>query len=96
MTELRLCEVHGELCYFHCFECYPDKRIPSITVGNNIIGTVLFVKAIVEFPNGKVKRVNIEDITFCDGINRELSSKNAIKSGLTYNEWRKIYKGEQR
>ena len=71
--ELRLCEVDGELGYFHTWEQF-SKPIPeSLLRGGAPAGVISHVFGIVEFKDG-VRRVDPYRIKFCDEINDVLTS----------------------
>lgn len=71
--ELRLCEVEGELGYFHCWEHCSKPIPPSAMKGGHPGGQLSQVYGIVEFKD-KVQRVHPYDIKFCDEINATLTS----------------------
>lgn len=70
--ETRLCEVDGELGYFHTWEQRSDVVEPSIMRGGHPGGSVSRVYGIVEFKD-RVRRVDPYQIKFCDEINAGLS-----------------------
>lgn len=76
--ELRLCEVNGELGYFHCWEHYSTMIDASPMIGGHPGGQVSHVFGIVEFKDG-VRRVTAESIKFCDETNEILTSFNETK-----------------
>lgn len=77
--ETRLCEVDGELGYFHTWEQYAKTIDPSIMVGGHPGGQISWVFGIVEFKDG-VRRVDPCRIKFCDEQNAMLAEmEEAIK-----------------
>lgn len=89
MSELRLCEVNGEIGYFHCWEHWSNVVDASPMIGGHPGGTVSTVCGIVEFSNG-VQRIDPTEILFCDEKNAALNeintehmnrSKEQIKKG---------------
>lgn len=70
--ELRLCEVDGELGYFHTWEHYSTVIDASPMIGGHPGGVISYVRGIVEFKDG-VRRVTAESIKFCDEINEGLT-----------------------
>lgn len=75
--ERRLCEVNGELGYFHCWEHYSTVVDPSPMIGGSPGGTVSYVNAIIETKDGVI-RVPATSVKFCD-------EENAILAGLEKN-----------
>lgn len=73
--ETRLCEVNGELGYFHCWEPYSTPIEPSPMIGGHPGGMFSRVCGIVEFSDG-VEKVFPEDIRFCDDQNSILNEMN--------------------
>lgn len=73
-NKLRLCEVGGELGYFHCWEQY------ITTVGSTSGTQISRVYAVIEFPN-RVQRVDPIDMKFVDETNHFLGSMNRSKKG---------------
>ena len=73
-NKLRLCRVKGEIGYFHTWEHYMDVIGQSPMVGGHPGGQISYAHAIVEFPEGVVKRVDIKDILFIDEINSKLQA----------------------
>lgn len=70
--EKRLCEVEGELGYFHCWEHF-SKPIPASNLaGGHPSGFRAGVCGIVEFSNC-VTRVDPYKIRFCDEENETLN-----------------------
>lgn len=67
----RLCEVKGELGYFHLWERYSDVIDASPLCGGHPAGQIGQVYGIVEFKDG-VRRVNPVFIKFCDEKNASL------------------------
>ena len=74
-NELRLCKVHGELGYFHCWEHFSQPVPAGATVGSPPAGVVSYVSGIVEFDEG-IRRVDPVSIQFCDETHATLSSWN--------------------
>lgn len=70
--ERRSCIVDGQMCLFHCWEQYGAVLEPSLLIGGHPGGQVARVYGIVEFPDGTVKRVDINDIKFNDKEQRDL------------------------
>lgn len=88
--ELRLCEVDGELGYFHCWEQYAKTVEPSVMAGGAPGGQFGCVYGIVEFEDG-VRRVDPWRIKFCDEINVSLTNMTeAIKK---VKEWEGVNDG---
>lgn len=73
MSELRLCDVKGELGYFHCWEQWSNVVAPSPMIGGYPGGTVSHVYGIVEFCDG-IRRVDPTDIFFCDEKGAEIEA----------------------
>lgn len=61
----RLCEVKGELGYFHLWEQWSNVVDASLLRGGHPAGQIGQVYGIVEFKDG-VRRVDPESIKFCD------------------------------
>lgn len=78
----RLCEVNGELGYFHIFEQWSDVIDASPLQGGHPGGQISRVYGIVEFKD-RVAKVDPTKIKFCDETNE----------GLLINE---VLKGEKR
>lgn len=76
--ELRLCEVNGEIGYFHCWEHWANVVDAGFAVSSHPGGQVARVHAIVEFKDG-VKRVDPSYIKFCDETNDILKEFNDMK-----------------
>ena len=74
--ETRLCEVNGELGYFHCWEHWSNVIDASPLRGGHPGGQIGQVYGIVEFP-GEVRRVEPCKIHFKDEINDVLRMMNA-------------------
>ena len=70
--ELRLCEVNGELGYFHCWEQWSKPIPPSVMAGGPPGGQLSQIFGVVEFGDG-VRRVDPTAIKFCDEINATLT-----------------------
>lgn len=79
--ELRLCEVNGEIGYFHCWEHYSNPSQASVLVGGAPEGVFSKIFGIVEFSSG-VRRVDSCEIKFCDEMNAML------------HEWNRMWKGD--
>ena len=76
--ELRLCEVDGEVGYFHIWEQF-SKPIPeSLLRGGAPAGVISHAFGVVEFENG-VRRVDPTQIKFCDETNAILKDFNEMK-----------------
>lgn len=76
--ETRLCEVDGELGYFHCWEHWSNVIDASpLRGGGHPGGQIRQVYGIVEFKDG-VRRIDPAKIKFCD-------DENAI---LVWRRWR--------
>lgn len=69
----RLCEVKGELGYFHLWEQWSNVVDASPLRGGHPGGQIGQVYGIVEFKDG-VRRVDPESIKFCDEENASLCS----------------------
>ncbi len=69
----RLCEVKGELGYFHLWEQWSNTVDASPFLGGHPGGQIGQVYGIVEFKDG-VRRVDPESIKFCDEENAALCS----------------------
>lgn len=78
--ETRLCEVNGELGYFHCWEHYSKPVPASIMAGGPPAGVISRVYGIVEFKD-RVGRVEPHHIKFCDEQNAVLNEMNKIQKG---------------
>lgn len=63
--ETRLCEVKGEVGYFHLWEQWSNVVGESLLRGGHPGGQIGQVYGIVEFKDG-VRRVDPVDIHFCD------------------------------
>ena len=75
--ETRLCEVDGELGYFHCWEHWSNVIDASPLRGGHPGGQIGLIYGIVEFKDG-VRRIDPAKIKFCD-------DENAI---LVWRRWR--------
>lgn len=73
--ERRLCTVNGETGYFHTWEQYSKPIEASPMIGGHPGGVVSYILGIVEFEDG-VKRVDPNEIKFCDEENEMLSVFN--------------------
>ena len=73
--ETRLCEVGGEIGYFHTWEQYSQPVGASPFVGGPPAGVIARVFGIVEFEDG-VREVDPCRIKFCDEIATELVEWN--------------------
>lgn len=71
--QTRLCEVKGELGYFHLWEQWSNVADASLLRGGHPAGQIGQVYGIVEFKDG-VRRVDPESIKFCDEENAALYS----------------------
>lgn len=69
----RLCEVKGELGYFHLWEQWSNVSDVSLLRGGHPAGRIGQVYGIVEFKDG-VRRVDPVSIKFCDEENELLSA----------------------
>lgn len=69
----RLCEVKGELGYFHLWEQWSNVVDASLLRGGHPAGQIGQVYGIIEFKDG-VRRVDPESIKFCDEENAALCS----------------------
>lgn len=67
----RLCEVKGELGYFHLWEQWSNVVDASLLRGGHPAGQIGQVYGIVEFKDG-VRRVDPVSIKFCDEENATL------------------------
>lgn len=67
----RECEVNGELGYFHTWEHWSRPVESSPLIGGAPAGVISKVFGIVEFKDG-IRRVNPEDIKFCDDDHDQL------------------------
>jgi len=76
----RLCEVNGDIGYFHTWEQRSDVIEPSLMIGGSPGGQISKVFGIVEFDD-RVTRVDPTHIKFIDGINAGLAIKNSRKGG---------------
>lgn len=70
--ETRLCEVNGELGYFHCWEHWSNAIDTSPLRGGHPGGQIGQVHGIIEFTDG-VRRVDPSKIKFCDEENALLA-----------------------
>lgn len=77
--ERRLCEVNGELGYFHCWENYSDVVAPSLMQGGHHGGQYSRMLGIVEFPDG-MRRVEVTDIRFVDEEARDIIQINKMRN----------------
>lgn len=69
--QTRLCEVKGELGYFHLWEQWSNVVDASLLRGGHPAGQIGQVYGIVEFKDG-VRRVDPVSIKFCDEENAAL------------------------
>lgn len=76
--ELRLCEVNGEVGYFHTWEQFSKPIGESPLMGGPPAGVISHVFGIVEFQGG-VRRVDPIYIKFCDETNACLKDFNEMK-----------------
>lgn len=84
--ERRLCEVNGEIGYFHTWESYSTVVDASPIRGGHPGGQISQVYGLVEFVDG-VRRVSPTTIKFCDEENSILKDFNEMKK---LNEERKV------
>lgn len=84
--ETRLCEVDGELGYFHTWEQYAKIIDPSVRVGGHPGGQISWVFGIVEFKDG-VRRVDPYRIKFCDEQNAMLAEMEEEEAIKKIKEW---------
>ena len=70
-NEKRLCNVNGEIGYFHRWESFSKPLEASPLVGGAPAGVFSKVFGIVEFKDG-VRRVDPTDVHFCDEQNELL------------------------
>lgn len=82
MCTKRLCEVNGQIGYFHGIEQYSNPVEPSPFVGGHPGGVISYCRAIVEFP-GKVEYVGVTDVRFIDKESALLSLINECWDVLT-------------
>lgn len=78
----RLCEVRGELGYFHLWEQWYDNISASALRGGHPGGQIGQVYGIVEFEDG-VRRIDPVKIKFCDDDNAMLAelAKHKMEDG---------------
>ena len=76
----RICEVNGEIGYFHTWEQWSNVIDASPLAGGHPGGQVSQVYGIVEFPDG-VRRVSPTFIKFRDEINGGLAVMNSRMKG---------------
>ena len=76
--ELRLCEVDGEVGYFHTWEQWSEVVGESLLRGGHPGGQIGQVFGIVEFQDG-VRRVDPAKIKFRDETNQILKDFNEMK-----------------
>lgn len=69
--QYRLCEVNGEIGYFHGWEVISDVISPSPMIGGHPGGQLSRAYGIVEFPD-RIEEVRPAQIKFRDGISGEL------------------------
>lgn len=84
-NELRLCKVHGELGYFHCWEHFSQPVPAGATAGSPPAGVVSYVSGIVEFDGG-IRRVDPVSIQFCDETHATISAWNKHEKERCTNE----------
>ena len=77
-NELRLCEVDGEVGYFHTWEHRANVVDASPMIGGHPGGQISYILGIVEFSDG-VKRVDPTSIKFGDETNDILKEFNEMK-----------------
>ena len=81
--ELRLCKNGNRYGYFHTWEFNSTPVAASPFVGGAPAGVLSRVVAIVEFSDGLVKRIDPENLEFCDETNRllaEIEKREAEKN----------------
>lgn len=76
--ERRLCKVGDETGYFHTWEQFSKPLEASPFMGGAPAGVFSKVYGIVEFEDG-VRRIDPEDIKFCDEQNEMLHITNEIR-----------------
>lgn len=76
--ETRLCEVNGELGYFHIWELFSKPLKASPLIGGEPAGVFSQIFGIVEFSDG-VRRVDPTKIKFCDEENAALMMNEVQK-----------------
>lgn len=76
--ETRLCEVNGEIGFFHTWEHWAHVVDASLLRGGHPGGQISKIYGIVEFANG-VRRVEPSIIKFCDEKNAVLKEMNKMK-----------------
>ena len=76
--ELRLCRVLGRVGYFHCWEHYSDVVPENPLRNGHPGGTISFVRALVEFPEG-MGYADPEDLKFCDETHAYLCEMDKIE-----------------
>lgn len=81
----RLCEVNGELGYFHIFEQLSDVVDASPLRDGHPGGQISCVYGIVEFKD-RVARVDPTKIKFCDEDNNMLYGMNEFNEKLKKEE----------
>ena len=69
--QYRLCEINGEIGYFHGWEVISNVISPSPMIGGHPGGQISETYGIVEFPD-RIVEVRPTQIRFRDGISREL------------------------
>ena len=81
----RSCEVNGEFGEFHTWEMYSKPLEASPLIGGAPAGVFSKIFGIVEFPDG-VRRIDPEDIKFCDEDNEFLKACNEYRKGDVKND----------
>ncbi len=76
--ELRLCHVLGKVGYFHCWEHYSNVVPESLLRGGYPGGTISFVRALVEFPEG-MGYADPKDLKFCDETHADLCAMDKFE-----------------
>lgn len=76
--ENRLCIVGNEYGYFHVWEHFSQPLEASPLIGGAPAGVFSKIFGIVEFADG-VRRVEVNDIYFCDNDNEALKDLNKMK-----------------
>lgn len=74
VSSLRPCLIGERKGYFHKWEDYSQTVNESPLIGGAPAGVFARTFAIVEFENGAVERVNVNDVRFCDS--KKLQKEN--------------------
>lgn len=83
--ETRMCKVGDEYGYFHTWEQFSEPIAASPLQWGHPAGVISRVHGIVEFRDG-VRRINVEDIVFCDIENTELAVANKYLKEMENND----------